>query len=351
MGMTQGLLSALVADAAPANLTRDRLRRVQLRERRSPAAGEPDRRFPVGANWPLGHLHGRRGLHGVRPLRLVPHPPGKPGYDANGRVIPLSAEVRQCPSEIPTSARWSAATPLRDSRHGDLADLLDDAINPLRSLVTGGRLDLSAMSMPEELIRFAALTFEGVLTCDQIVVVPNRTQWWWVQNGTTGPFALKVTTPLGAPSIAIPQGSAWQLVQCDGNDNIVLSPAHIQRTFGADGRFGANKARALTEIFHVTRVPMDRICDELGFEVGLLVEDAILEQRIRNLKRRKEMRGPFKRIAHLRRELVKALDELDDEIFYASGFDRVSIVGALTVLLDVPIRHLATSRPKNRASN
>ena len=162
---------------------------------------------------------------------------------------------------------------------------------------------------------------------------------------------LKSQLLLGAPSIAIPQGSAWQLVQCDGNDNIVLSPAHIQRTFGADGWFGANKARALTEIFHVTRVPMDRICDELGFEVGLLVEDAILEQRIRNLKRRKEMRGPFKRIAHLKAELVKALDELDDEIFYASGFDRVSIVGALTVLLDVPIRHLATSRPKNRASN
>src|SRR4029077_14706123 len=169
------------------------------------------------------------------------------------------------------------------------------AINPLRSLVTGGRLDLSGLLMPEELTRYGALTFEGVLTSDQIIVVPNWTQWWWVQNATTGPFALKVRTPLGAPSTALPQGSAWQLVQCDGNDTIVLFPPHIQRPFGADGWFGPNKELALTDIFRVTRVPMGRIPDGLGFEVSMLVEDAMLEQRLRNLKRRKEMKGPLKR--------------------------------------------------------
>ena len=90
MGMTQGLLSALVADAAPANLRATAFGVFNFASGVAPA-GEPDCRFPVGANSPLGHLHRRRGLHGVRPLRLVPHPPGKPGCLTRTASLVLAA--------------------------------------------------------------------------------------------------------------------------------------------------------------------------------------------------------------------------------------------------------------------
>jgi hypothetical protein len=235
-----------------------------------------------------------------------------------------------------------------------LARLLEDAVNPLISTLSGGRLDLSAASMPEEtpLLGYAAFIFNGTLTADQIIVLPNRAQWWWVQNATVGAFTLKIRTPSSALSTAIPQNSAWQLVHCDGNDNIVTSPPHIPKmATGAREWIGLDKKRTLTEIFHLACVPTVRISDELGFEVSQAVERALFDHRIRNLKRRKEMRAPFRRISHLRSQLLKALDELDDEVFQASGVERVSVVGLLTVLLDVPLRYLAASKPKNRVSN
>ena len=60
---------------------------------------------------------------------------------------------------------------------------------------------------------------------------------------------------------------------------------------------------------------------------------------------------PFRRIARLRSQLLKALDELDDEVFQASGVERVPVVGLLTALLDVPLRYLTASQPKNRDPN
>ena len=99
-----------------------------------------------------------------------------------------------------------------------LARLLEDAVNPLISMLSGGTLDLSALSMPEEtpLLGCAALIFKGTLTSNQFIVMPNRIQWWSVQNAMAGAFTLEFKTPTGEPSDAIPQNSAWQLVQCDG---------------------------------------------------------------------------------------------------------------------------------------
>lgn len=235
-----------------------------------------------------------------------------------------------------------------------LTRLLEDAVNPLISMLSGGTLDLSALSMPEEtpLLGCAALIFKGTLTSNQFIVMPNRIQWWSVQNAMAGAFTLEFKTPTGEPSDAIPQNSAWQLVQCDGKNKITLSPPHILRLV-SDARewVGHDQQRALDEIFSLARVPADRISEELSIEVSQVVERALFEHRIRNLKRRKEMRTSFRRLAQLGSHLLKALDELDDEVFQASGVERVSVVAPLTVLLDVPLRYLATSRPKNPVSN
>jgi hypothetical protein len=237
-----------------------------------------------------------------------------------------------------------------------LARLLEDAINPLISSVAGGRLDLSQISLPggDSLGAFghAALIFIGTLHSDQIIMLPNRAQWWWVQNSTAGAFTLKIKTPSGALSTAIPQNSAWQLVQCDGNDNIVPSSPHASHmAIGAREWIGPDQQQSLTEIFHLACVPKERISYEVGSEVSMAVDRALFDHRIRNLKRRKEMRVPFRRIAQLRSQLLKALDELDDEVFQASGVERVPVVGLLTALLVVPLRYLAASQPKNRVPN
>ena len=63
MGLTQGLLQALVADTAPAEFARHRLRRVQPGERARHAAGQRHRRRLVGCDRPRRHLPRRRGVH------------------------------------------------------------------------------------------------------------------------------------------------------------------------------------------------------------------------------------------------------------------------------------------------
>ncbi len=77
MGMTQGLLSALVADAAPANLRATAFGVFNFASGIAPAAREPDRRLPVGSGRPRRHLHRRSGLHGAGPVSPAPHPPGQ----------------------------------------------------------------------------------------------------------------------------------------------------------------------------------------------------------------------------------------------------------------------------------
>jgi hypothetical protein len=55
--------------------------------------------------------------------------------------------------------------------------------------------------------------------------------------------------------------------------------------------------------------------------------------------------------AKLSTELLKALHELDDEVFQVCRVDRVSVVGLLAALLDVPLRYFAVSQPKKEVSH
>ena len=140
-----------------------------------------------------------------------------------------------------------------------LARLLEGGINPLTMMVSGGILDLSMDLPPMESsqLRYAVAIFEGVLTSDQIVKVPNLTKWWWVQNTTSGNFTLKMQTPLGVPT-AVPRNSGWQLVHCDGKDNIAVSPQNnLPKKFGAREWSGPGRERALTEILDLAGVPFD----------------------------------------------------------------------------------------------
>jgi hypothetical protein len=235
-----------------------------------------------------------------------------------------------------------------------LARLLEGGINPLTMMVSGGILDLSMDLPPMESsqLRYAVAIFEGVLTSDQIVKVPNLTKWWWVQNTTSGNFTLKMQTPLGVPT-AVPRNSGWQLVHCDGKDNIAVSPQNnLPKKFGAREWSGPGRERALTEILDLAGVPFDgRTRTEITFEIDLAVGHALFAQRIRDLRRRKALRKSLGSIAKLSRELLKALNELDDEVFEVCRINRVSVVGLVATLLDVPLRFFSTSQIKRNVSN
>ena len=119
--------------------------------------------------------------------------------------------------------------------------IFEDAIaNFLTSSVTGGTLDLSGTPPPAgpSQVRYAALIFTGTLASAQTIKVPNLTKVWWVNNQTSGAFALSMQTPSGTP-VAIPQNSGWQLVICDGANNIIVSPFNSAQIQMPDGSAAA----------------------------------------------------------------------------------------------------------------
>jgi hypothetical protein len=87
--------------------------------------------------------------------------------------------------------------------------------------VTGGTLDLSGSPPPTAVAKALDFIqiFQGTLTANQIVIVPNISGYWKFVNETTGAFQLLLQTPSGA-FINIPQGCS-RGVTCDGAGNLL----------------------------------------------------------------------------------------------------------------------------------
>lgn len=119
--------------------------------------------------------------------------------------------------------------------------LVDAITNALTNTVTGGTLDLSGSPPPaaSSQVRHAGLIFNGTLSSNQTFVVPNFNKWWLVQNSTAGAFTLKFKTPSGTASTAIPQNGGWQVVACDGANNIVVWPFNTNQIQMPDGSVSA----------------------------------------------------------------------------------------------------------------
>lgn len=106
--------------------------------------------------------------------------------------------------------------------NGSALQTLERAIagNIVRS-VTGGTLDLSANPPPaavSQVLDFIQI-FEGTLTANQIVIIPNISRHWKFVNETTGAFQLLLQTPSGT-FVNIPQGCS-RGVMCDGAGNLL----------------------------------------------------------------------------------------------------------------------------------
>lgn len=79
--------------------------------------------------------------------------------------------------------------------------------------VTGGTLTLSA-TQAVNLIQ----TYTGVLTSNQIIIVPPTVQLYAITNSTTGSFTFTAkTAALGASVVVIPQGTTITVI-CDGTN-------------------------------------------------------------------------------------------------------------------------------------
>lgn len=129
-----------------------------------------------------------------------------------------------------------------------LEDAIANALPSATATVTGGTLDLSINAPPAgpSAARYAFLPFTGTLTANQIVKVPNLTKSWLVRNGTSGGFTLSLETPSGTPQ-TIPQNNGWQLVTCDGANNIVVWPFNTAQIEMANGAAAAPAFSFLNE--------------------------------------------------------------------------------------------------------
>jgi hypothetical protein len=109
-----------------------------------------------------------------------------------------------------TILNGSALTPLERRMSGNIV-----------RAVTGGTLDLSASPPPaavSQVLDFVQI-FQGTLTANQIVILPNLSGYWKFLNETTGAFQLLLQTPSGT-FVNIPQGCG-RGVTCDGAGNLL----------------------------------------------------------------------------------------------------------------------------------
>jgi hypothetical protein len=87
------------------------------------------------------------------------------------------------------------------------------AYTQLALVVTGGSLTETAVQAASTIQEFS-----GILTSNQIIIIPSTVQLYTVTNNCTGAFNLTIkTTAVGAQTVVVPQSSTLVLV-CDGTN-------------------------------------------------------------------------------------------------------------------------------------
>ena len=105
------------------------------------------------------------------------------------------------------------------------------------ALGPGNTLDLSGSAPPvaPSQARYNTLIFQGAITANQVVVVPNLQKWWWVLNVTSGAFTVTMQLPGAVSPIVIPQsGSGFFLVRCTSVGTLLLTSLGTANLLAAD---------------------------------------------------------------------------------------------------------------------
>jgi hypothetical protein len=138
----------------------------------------------------------------------------------------------------PTESCWvlTNGTDFYTAGYGQNADFVFDyvAIN----VAGNGTYTLSAAEQNK-----ISYNFYGTLTGNRDIIVPPTIQQYWVDNSTSGAFALTVKTAAGA-GYAVP-ASSRAILYCDGTDVLNAATAGISTPISvANGGTGANSAGA-----------------------------------------------------------------------------------------------------------
>lgn len=91
--------------------------------------------------------------------------------------------------------------------------------------------------------------FVGVLTGNRVIVVPNSTQEYWVDNETTGAFTLSVATAGQASPPTVPQANRY-ILYCDGTSviNALTNSVVFPIVIGQGGTGATTAAGALANL-------------------------------------------------------------------------------------------------------
>jgi hypothetical protein len=138
----------------------------------------------------------------------------------------------------PTESCWvlTNGTNFFTAGYGQNADFVFDyvAIN----VAGNGAYTLSAAEQNK-----ISYKFYGVLTGNRDIIVPPTVQQYWVDNSTSGSFALTVKVS-GQPGYAVPQNSR-AILYCDGTDVVNAATAGISTPISiANGGTGATSNSA-----------------------------------------------------------------------------------------------------------
>ena len=136
-------------------------------------------------------------------------------------------------------------------------DALDKALCQFTSVaLTDANLTLTDAQMLGNM----ALKFTGSLTAARTITVPARAKFIYVENGTTGGYALSVKTPSGT---AISLGSGERkLLYCNGSDFTIAAEAGVAAPYDVGGCFVGKPSAGIV----ILRYPMPRA---VRFEAGM----------------------------------------------------------------------------------
>lgn len=128
-----------------------------------------------------------------------------------------------------------------------------DALDMALCQFTGIALsDADLMLTDAQMIGNMALKFTGTLTAKRMITVPARAKFLYVENATTGGYALSIKTPSGT-DIALGSGER-KLLYCNGSDFSIVAEAGLSAPYDIGGSFvGKPSAGAV-----VLRFPLPR---------------------------------------------------------------------------------------------
>lgn len=104
--------------------------------------------------------------------------------------------------------------------------------------VTGGTITPDATVGQSNVVRNAVMQFNGTLSSDLIVIIPNENKVYLLNNATTGAYTVTIQTASPSTALVLPQGGVT-LCYCDGSNNVYSASGDASTLGGIAAAFYA----------------------------------------------------------------------------------------------------------------